>query len=295
MTLATSDDGVHADDTLTVSGGTLAVTGAYEGLEATTIVVSGGDTSLTTSDDGVNAGGGVDGSGAAGPGGTMDGGMGGGMGGRGRPGADASAGTASDTAVTGGTVSADDAVVVQTVTPEATDTATDTATSTATPSVTISGGTLVVDAEGDGLDSNGTLAVTGGVVVVHGPTAPGNGALDSDAALEISGGVLVAADDGGMAQAPGTASTQASVGFSLGGTLPAGSVVHVVASDGTVVASVELAKDASTLVVSTPDLLAGDAYTVYEGGTVTETVGGYGTGGDLTGATQLGTTTASGA
>ena len=33
----------------------------------------------------------------------------------------------------------------------------------------ISGGTLVINAEGDGLDSNGSLIMTGGTVVVEGP------------------------------------------------------------------------------------------------------------------------------
>ena len=54
-TIYASDDGVHADNTLTVSGGTTTVTNAYEGLEGISLVVTGGTTTVTASDDGVNA------------------------------------------------------------------------------------------------------------------------------------------------------------------------------------------------------------------------------------------------
>lgn len=57
----------------------------------------------------------------------------------------------------------------------------------------INGGTLTVNAGGDGLDSNGSINMTGGTVIVNGPTNSGNGALDYDGTFEISGGYLVAA------------------------------------------------------------------------------------------------------
>ena len=53
--LYSKDDGIHADGTLTVSGGTLKVTGSYEALEGAYIVISGGNVSLVSSDDGINS------------------------------------------------------------------------------------------------------------------------------------------------------------------------------------------------------------------------------------------------
>lgn len=65
--IASGDDGVHADETLTVTSGTINITESYEGLEGLHIKVSGGDIKLVASDDGLNAAGGTDSSGMAGP------------------------------------------------------------------------------------------------------------------------------------------------------------------------------------------------------------------------------------
>ncbi|MGY1840642.1 MULTISPECIES: carbohydrate-binding domain-containing protein [unclassified Modestobacter] len=72
LTLATADDGVHADGDVTIAGGSLSVTGSYEAVESAVITIVGGQLDLTASDDGINVGGGDDGSGQQGPGGGGD-------------------------------------------------------------------------------------------------------------------------------------------------------------------------------------------------------------------------------
>ncbi|MGN1100592.1 MAG: carbohydrate-binding domain-containing protein [Huintestinicola sp.] len=58
--IKTGDDGFHADNTLTLSGGICTVSESYEGLEGTEIILTDGQWSITSSDDGVNAAGGSD-------------------------------------------------------------------------------------------------------------------------------------------------------------------------------------------------------------------------------------------
>lgn len=261
VTLASGDDGVHADATLTVAGGSVTVTDAYEGLESAVITVSGGAVDLTASDDGVNVAGGVDGSGQQ----TQDaaGAREGGPGGAG--GAEPSQDAFAEEADTSGYL------------------------------LTISGGTVLIDADGDGLDSNGSVVMTGGTVVVDGPTEQMNGPIDVNGGFDISGGVLVAVGSAGMAEMPDATSAQASLGLTLGQAYPAGTVIQVTAEDGTPIASFEASKTLESFVLSSPDLVAGASYTVWVGGTAgTPALGGYAADGDTSGATTLGSTTASG-
>lgn len=58
LDIKTGDDGFHSDDTLSIEGGKINITESYEGLEAVFINISGGDTTLVASDDGLNAAGG---------------------------------------------------------------------------------------------------------------------------------------------------------------------------------------------------------------------------------------------
>ena len=48
-------DGIHADGILSISGGSVMIDSAYEGLEANVINISGGKTYVSANDDGVNA------------------------------------------------------------------------------------------------------------------------------------------------------------------------------------------------------------------------------------------------
>ena len=58
----------------------------------------------------------------------------------------------------------------------------------------------MVDSVGDAIDSNGNVEVTGGVLLVSGPTSDGDGAFDYDGSATISGGTVLMVGSTGMAQ-----------------------------------------------------------------------------------------------
>ena len=66
FTLSSGDDAVHCDDALTVQSGTFSIPYCYEGIEGLSITIEDGVFEITSSDDGLNAGGGVDSSGFGG-------------------------------------------------------------------------------------------------------------------------------------------------------------------------------------------------------------------------------------
>lgn len=69
----------------------------------------------------------------------------------------------------------------------------------------VSGGLLYIEAEGDGFDSNGDGVITGGIVLVNGPTSGGNGVFDvgdNNNTLTITGGIVIGAGTSDMAVTP---------------------------------------------------------------------------------------------
>lgn len=61
--IASGDDGIHGDETVTIESGSISITQSYEGIEGQHVVIQGGDITLVATDDGLNAAGGMDGSG----------------------------------------------------------------------------------------------------------------------------------------------------------------------------------------------------------------------------------------
>ncbi|MCD4852513.1 carbohydrate-binding domain-containing protein [Arthrobacter sp. AK01] len=156
--------------------------------------------------------------------------------------------------------------------------------------VDVSGGTLTINSEGDGLDSNGSATISGGTVVVNGPTNDGNGALDVNGELVVSGGTVAAAGSAGMAVTPGTSSTQSGVQLTFNSSVSAGTPVHIVDSSGAVVATFVTTKTIASLVYSSSAITDGETYTVYTGGSADAKAGL--TTGSIDGAEDQGTVTA---
>ncbi|MFJ5763556.1 carbohydrate-binding domain-containing protein [Neobacillus sp. NPDC093182] len=63
MTISSGDDGIHGDTAVLTKGGKINITKSYEGIESKVISISDGEIDVIASDDGINVGGGNDGSG----------------------------------------------------------------------------------------------------------------------------------------------------------------------------------------------------------------------------------------
>jgi hypothetical protein len=136
----------------------------------------------------------------------------------------------------------------------------------------INGGYVVVNAVGDGLDSNGSIKITKGTVVVYGPTANMNGALDYNGTFEMTGGFLIAAGSLGMMQAPSDTSTQYSIAMTYPQTQKAGTIVNLQDSKGNSIATFAPLKEYQSVLISSPELKKGESYTLYSGGSSTGTL-----------------------
>lgn len=130
--------------------------------------------------------------------------------------------------------------------------------------LTINDGCVYVNASGDGLDSNGSIIMNDGTVIVDGPTDNGNAALDYDRIFTINGGILIATGSSGMAQNISEDSKQAGILINFSSNQSAGTLVNI--ND---VFTYSPSKQFSSVLVSIPDLEANKTYTISLGGTVT--------------------------
>lgn len=257
--LSTGDDGAHAALSLTVLDGKITVLTSYEGLEANQITLAGGELDITASDDGINANGGSDG---------FSGGFGGGFGGR-----------RSDMNSQSGDMTPPDNSNMQTPPDgnapsgnpptmpgqDAADSTTTDDTTDKQPVLLITGGKITVNADGDGLDSNGNLRVEGGDITVNGPSNGGNGALDigteNGGAGVIAGGTLIALGASSMAENFGSTSTQCAFLVTIN-SFGAGETITITDSQGNVLYTGVTVKSANSVVFSSADLVVGETYTV---------------------------------
>ena len=124
------------------------------------------------------------------------------------------------------------------------------------------GGTICVDATGDGLDANGKISMNGGTLVVYGPENGANGALDYDSAFVINGGTLLVTGSAGMAQAPSGASAQNTISAVFPTVQQAGSEVSITSADGTLLDKMTIPKQFQQFVYSSAELKTGETYTL---------------------------------
>ena len=142
--------------------------------------------------------------------------------------------------------------------------------------------------EGDGIDSNGYLVINGGAVTAAACAESGDAGIDATAGITINGGTVMASGnmydqiDGG---------DQTYVVFSFASRQTGGETYTLQDADGGTVGTWTPVNDFTCLVVSSPDLTAGD-YTLWQGdtqlaGSASDGMGGPGSGEDGQSAADL--------
>ena len=156
--------------------------------------------------------------------------------------------------------------------------------------INVSGGNITVNAEGDGIDSNGVTTLSGGTLIVNGPSQGGNAALDTNGDLLLNGATVLSGSTADMFEAPSTNSTSGYLKLTNSSGFEQGSTVQVADSSGKVVANYKVTKSNVQLVlVSSSSIVKGQSYTVY---TTTSAVDSN-EASLASGATELGSFTAS--
>ena len=292
VNISAGDDGFKAERVLEISGGTLNITESNEGIEAQYINILDGTVNVTSSDDGINASYSTSSSsstestsssttqsnqtaqntqsGQSAQSNAAQGGQGGQppaggqapSGNMGQPPAGGGGGMGGG----GGTFEVVDATI------------------------NIAGGTVTVNANGDGIDSNGTATLSGGTLVVNGPFTGGNTSLDTNGDLLLNGTTVVAGNSGDMFEAPASSSTSGYVKLTNLSNVSSGTTIQVADSSGKVVANYKVTNSNTALIlVSSANITKGQSYTVY---TTTDSVDASSTS-VASNATSLGSFTAS--
>lgn len=151
-------------------------------------------------------------------------------------------------------------------------------------SITINGGILYAEmTAGDAIDSNGSMTITGGLILAFGAQMPEGGADCDMNEIKITGGTLIAT--GGTNSAPSESeSSQISV---LLGSASKGDMIGILDSDGNTVFAFEAPGNYSNMLLSTATIISDQDYTVYTGGTITgDSYHGYYENGSYTGGTE---------
>ena len=134
-------------------------------------------------------------------------------------------------------------------------------------SVNISGGKVKIVPGGDGIDSNGNLNVSGGTIVVDGPSDGGNAPIDYDGTATITGGTVFASGNSGMFQGfDENSSTQSSIIDYLDQNAKAGESITITDANGKeIFSSSDTTQSFNTFLYSSADLKEGKKYTVKVG------------------------------
>lgn len=154
----------------------------------------------------------------------------------------------------------------------------------------INGGTLILNSSsGDPLDSNGSISMTGGTVIIHGPKSQPEVAIDFNGTFNLDNGFLIASGtNSNMTQVPNSSSKQNSLGLMFRSSKSSSTLFNVQDESGNSIVTFQPARNYYSVIFSSADLVKGKTYTIYSGGTDTGTNnGGLYSGGSYSGGSAV--------
>ncbi len=130
-------------------------------------------------------------------------------------------------------------------------------------SIVVSGGKLYINSSGDGMDANGTLEISGGHTTIVGPTSGDTATLDYDVSGKITGGTFIGTGSSMMVQTFSD-STQGVIAVKVG-TQAAGTQITLTDKNGKTVISHAPELSFQVVILSSPDIVSGETYTITVG------------------------------
>ncbi len=131
--------------------------------------------------------------------------------------------------------------------------------------VTVTGGRIAVNAGGDGLDSNGSIQVTGGAIGIWAATTKGEGAIDFNGTGALDGGFIMLASSGGLMSDTAGLSAETMISVPIGGALGAGTKITVTDDSGSNLGSFTPENGFDTLILAGEGIAVGHSITVLAG------------------------------
>lgn len=126
--------------------------------------------------------------------------------------------------------------------------------------IVITGGNLTINSKADSLDSNGHIEMSGGNVVIQGPSDHGNAAVDFDGKFTMTGGDIVAFGSHSMAQNASATSTQNAVLIGFANNQSAGTKFTITDASGNIIFENTGEKAFQSVLVSNAKFKTGETY-----------------------------------
>lgn len=131
--------------------------------------------------------------------------------------------------------------------------------------ITINGGYIyAASSDNDAIDSNGDISITGGYIVAIGSTTPECGIDCDNNDFTIEGGTIIAL--GGSTSSPTSSSQNTLLITNLD--IDSGEILGIKSSDKSVFAY-SMPTEATTIIVSSPDIESNISYSIYSGSSAT--------------------------